>query len=849
MVDERAARRSASADGRRWSGGPVPLTVMSSTLEWLRGRDDAALCALLRARPDLTVPAPTDLSVLARRLDSPPSVWRALEGLNRFAVQVLESVVLLGDGGTSARTTNRRSSDAQESDTQGLSTVASDTQVPSTVPSDAQVQSNARILSAVASDTRVSGTTISSTPVSGTTVSSNQVSSTQVSNFLGRAAPTSAVKRVFAELETLALIRGGDAVQPSPAVGAAMGEFPGGFGPRGRLSTENVTTALAAAGDEGRALLARLGQGRPRGSVGTTGSLADLVRSLVGDGLLIRLDPGSVVLPREVGLVLRGDAPLGPVHVQSPPVEPGGKGERTVDGTAAGQALAAVAISRRMLDSLGRMPAPALRSGGMGVREMRRLAKDLDLDAALTALHVELLAAAGLIATSEPRSNTAVNSWVPTSAADEFSDDDDEQSWALLAATWLDLRRDPSRTGGRDAAGKVLAALSAELSWVRGPADRRFVLGALAQLPPGSGLEAEALSATLAWMAPLRSPDRRDPMAQSVVAEGTALGVVAFSALSGAGRALLTADRQAAAEALKKALPDPVDTLMVQADLTVVAPGRLEPELAAKLAAAAEVESAGSATVYRVTPDSLRRAFDAGASSGDLHDLFQRHSVTGVPQSLTYLIDDVARRHGVLRVGAAASYLRSEDPSLIDQAIAQATASGMLIRRLAPTVAISTSRLEDLLAPLRSAGLVPAAEDASGGVIDLRAALQRTPGAVLTPARRREPPTPSDDQLVALIERMRSADAVVDFGRTQSPQESMTLLRQAVEDHRAVWIGYVDSEGGTTRRLIEPVAVSGGAVAAFDRLRESMRTFALHRITGVQPVTSPEHVGSRPDQY
>ena len=77
----------------------------------------------------------------------------------------------------------------------------------------------------------------------------------------------------------------------------------------------------------------------------------------------------------------------------------------------------------------------------------------------------------------------------------------------------------------------------------------------------------------------------------------------------------------------------------------------------------------------------------------------------------------------------------------------------------------------------------------------------------------------------------------------------MTLLRQAVEDHRAVWIGYVDSEGGTTRRLIEPVAVSGGAVAAFDRLRESMRTFALHRITGVQPVTSPEHVGSRPDQY
>ena len=748
---------------------------MSSTLEWLRGRDDAALVTLLRARPDLTVPAPTDLSVLARRLDSPPSVWRALEGLNRFAVQVLESVVLLG-------------------------------------------------------------------------ADHHLVSSSEVSGFLGTRAPNGAVERVFGKLETLALIRGGNAVQPSPAVPAAMGEFPGGLGPASRLSAADVRAALAEATDEGRALLGRLAQGRPRGAVGTTGPLVELVRSLVDAGLLIRLDAGSVVLPREVGLALRGDAPLGPVHVQSPPVDLVEKGRETVDGTAAGQAIAAVAISRRLLDALGHLPAPVLKAGGLGVRERRRLAKELDLEPALTALHLELLAAAGLLATSEPRSTTAVNSWVPTRSADDFADDDDEDAWALLAATWMELRRDPSRTGQRDAAGKVLAALSAELSWVRGPADRRFVLGALADLPAGSGMAGEALSTKLAWIAPLRTPDRRELMAGTVLAEATALGIVAFSALAEAGRALLAADRSAA-EVLREALPEPVDTVMVQADLTVVAPGRLEPELAARLAAAADVESAGSATVYRVTPDSLRRAFDAGASTAELHQLFGKHSITGVPQALTYLIDDVARRHGVLRVGAAASYLRSEDPALIDQAMAQATASGMLIRRLAPTVAISTSRLEDLLAPLRSAGLVPAAEDAAGSVIDLRATPQRTAAAVLTPARRRDPAVPSQDQLVALIERMRSADSAAPGGRAQSAQESMTLLRQAADSQGAVWIGYVDSEGGTTRRLIEPIAVSGGAVAAFDRLRESMRTFALHRITAVQPVLSPERVGRRPDSY
>jgi hypothetical protein len=746
---------------------------MPSTLDWLRARDDAALVTLLRARPDLTVPAPTDLSVLARRLDSPPSVWRALETLDRFAVQVLECVVLLGE--------NR-----------------------------------------------------------------HPVTPSEVSSFLGRDAPVKQVKRVFGDLESLALIRGGDAVRPSGAVPAAMGEFPGGFGPGGRLTDDQVAKAVARTTEEGRALLARLAQGRPKGSVGSSGPLVALVGSLVEAGLLLQMEPGTVVLPREVGLALREGQPLGPVSVSTPPVTLSRKGRETVDGTAAGQAVAAVAITHRLLDVLGQLPAPVLKSGGMGVREMRRLAKELDLDPALIALHLEILAASGLISTSEPRARTALNSWTPTKSADDFADEDDETAWAHLAATWLELRRDPARTGQRDAAGKVLAALSAELTWVRGPVDRRFVLGALAELPPGTGLDPASLSTRLAWAAPLRNPERRDPMAATVIVEATALGIVAFDALSTAGRSILSGDQEGAANALRGALPEPVDKVMVQADLTVVAPGRLQPELAARLAVAADVESAGSATVYRVTPDSLRRAFDGGASTADLHSLFEKHSLTGVPQALTYLIDDVARRHGVLRVGAAASYLRSEDPALIDQAIAQATASGMSVRRLAPTVAISTSRLEDLLAPLRLAGLVPAAENNAGAVIDLRAAPQRTTTAVLTPARRREPPLPSDEQLAGLVQRMRSADGNVDAANSQSPQENLAVLRQAVDHHQAVWIGYVDSEGGTTRRMIEPVAVSGGSVAAFDRLRETMRTFALHRITGVQAVPPGGNGATRP---
>src|SRR3712207_7812244 len=74
-----------------------------------------------------------------------------------------------------------------------------------------------------------------------------------------------------------------------------------------------------------------------------------------------------------------------------------------------------------------------------------------------------------------------------------------------------------------------------------------------------------------------------------------------------------------------------------------------------------DVESSGGATVFRVWESSVRRALDSGWSATDLHDFFARASRTPVPQALDYLIDDVARQHGRLRVGAIECCIRSDD--------------------------------------------------------------------------------------------------------------------------------------------------------------------------------------------
>ena len=81
------------------ANGHPPATLT----DWLRSRQDAALAALLRRRPDLALPAPADLPALAGRLSVRTSVQRALDGLDALALRTLEAMVLVahGDGRTS----------------------------------------------------------------------------------------------------------------------------------------------------------------------------------------------------------------------------------------------------------------------------------------------------------------------------------------------------------------------------------------------------------------------------------------------------------------------------------------------------------------------------------------------------------------------------------------------------------------------------------------------------------------------------------------------------------------------------------------------------------------------------
>ncbi|MGW2850027.1 WYL domain-containing protein, partial [Streptomyces sp. NPDC001274] len=63
--------------------------------------------------------------------------------------------------------------------------------------------------------------------------------------------------------------------------------------------------------------------------------------------------------------------------------------------------------------------------------------------------------------------------------------------------------------------------------------------------------------------------------------------------------------------------------------------------------------------------------------------------------------------------------------------------------------------------------------------------------------------------------------------------ETLATVQAAVLTGSALWIGYVNADGAASQRVIAPVRVEGGFVTAYDHTADEIRTYPLHRITGV----------------
>ncbi|MFD7405133.1 helicase-associated domain-containing protein [Streptomyces sp. NPDC059866] len=869
-----------------------------SLAEALRARDDASLAVLLRSRPDLITPVPTDLTQLATRAGTRASVVRALERLDRFALQTAQALAVAADPATYEELLGLMAGD------EGDPLVAAALpRALGTLREQALVWGDDERLRLV----RTARELLAPSP--------QHPSPTGLGPTVQEASAGMSPGRVQELVTAVGLPSTHDSVSAVAALTAL-------FTDRARMAA-----LLVGAPAESLEVLERLVWGPPYGQV--TATPAPRLRWLLDRGLLLPTAPGTVVLPREVALHMRGGRAHRLPEPVPPPVEVAATHRpQVVDATAAGQAYTALATVEELLKDWDEGGPAVLRAGGLSVRDLKRTAVALDVSEPVAAFWVELAYAAGLVASD----GEADERYAATPAYDEWLEQPAAQRWTRLAEAWLAATRTAGLVGGRDAKERTLAALGPGLDRSAAPEVRHRVLSLLAGLPEGAAPTAESVQARLWWERPLRgrqdgggrdaardslqggvTDSARDPyrdggtggrdagraagqggmrdddlrarLAQWALAEAELLGVTGRGALSAHGRALLGAGAAAhladeepegpgdklpvhhrpptapeplspgeqavasatAARLLAPLLPEPLDQVLLQADLTAVAPGPLQRPLADMLDVLADVESKGGATVYRFTPASVRRALDAGRSASDLHAFLAEHSRTPVPQPLAYLIDDVARRHGRLRVGAASAYVRCDDDALLGEILADKRTAGLRLRRLAPTVLAAQADPAALLEGLRAMGFAPAAESAEGDVLITRAHAHRTPPRTAPEPVPDGPPAPDATLLTAAIRAIRAGDlastaprkpagtAPVTGGelpRTSSA-DTLATMQAAVLTGQALWIGYVNAEGTASQRVIAPVRVEGGFVTAYDHTADEVRTYPLHRITGV----------------
>lgn len=350
---------------------------------------------------------------------------------------------------------------------------------------------------------------------------------------------------------------------------------------------DRIRATIAEAPDDSRAMLERMTWGPAFGVLPAAQPGRTTARWLLEHHLLVPISTDRVAMPREVGLVLRDGRLHRSVELTPPAIE--ARSVTLVDGAAGGAASECLTHVDELAAVWGADPPRVLRAGGLSVRDLRVTQLALDLDPEHTAFVVELAYAAGLVADD----GEVVPVWAPTSEIDEWSSSEAGHRWATLALAWLGSTRAPHLVGRRSTGTGPANALGPDVQWPAIRAIRREVLRELASLAQGSAPDRGSLRERLAWRRPNRSAAVLDEAVEAVLREADWLGVTGRGALSEAGRALLASPDSVddVAACMAAHLPSPVDHILVQADLTAVAPGPLVGGLGSFMRLAADVES------------------------------------------------------------------------------------------------------------------------------------------------------------------------------------------------------------------------------------------------------------------
>jgi hypothetical protein len=544
-------------------------------------------------------------------------------------------------------------------------------------------------------------------------------------------------------------------------------------------------------------------------------------------------------MPREVAIALRGGKVHKEQRVNSPEASYTftAKDRKNINSAAIANVTTFLRWVEEVLNFWAQDPPTALRSGGLGVRDLKALALHIGVDESCAAFVAELCYISALL-TIDPDDRI-----LPTTNFDIWLTQRPSDKWLTLASAWLSTSRVSGLVGNEDS--KNVAPLGPELDRVNAASVRSLVLSLLRDHRNGA-ITPDSMVAIASWHRPSKRIGGIHPShILYTLRESEWLGVTGQGVISDYGLALI---EQSSLEQIDSDLPDDVDHILIQSDNTAIAPGPLAQEVAQEMALLADVESRGGATVFRFTDSTIRRALDHGKTGDEITKFLKATSKTPMPQPLEYLIADVAKKHGKLRVGSTTSFIRCEDQSVIVAILSDKKLDGMGFRKIAAEVLISDLEVDDAVNVLRNAGYLPAIED-SKGILLSGARIMRSQSKARPPRIVGEIDTPTDIVLEGAVRVLRtgeksshrqstlrniSSSALGELPRTTA-NETLELLSHHLTHSadKSLSIGYADNNGLISHRIIDPLKLSAGTLLARDHATGEITTFRIARITGV----------------
>ncbi len=641
---------------------------------WLRALGEHGLAGVLARRPEVTTPAPSSLAELAVRLSDPANVLAALRRLVLPSAQVAEAIAALPPR------TDRATLLRLLAATQPAAIAAVDHAL-------ADLTEHALLT--------VDGDSLSLSPTVRYAWDSPLGLGPPIEE-LTAGVSSGLLKAMGERLGVPRSTRNGDLVA---AITAAMRD------------SELIQSIVATAPSSIRELLFRVAASgehvmlEPVYGIMHPGWTDPLMQWATERGLLMPLGPwgGELVMPTEVTLSLRGPDYAAPFEPVEPACSRAAVDPATVARDASAAAGAFLRLAAHVMDEASRARVATIRAGGVGVRELRRLAKICAADLDDVRLVLAVLHRAGLLA-------GRVDGATPTADYDAWLAEEPPDRLATLILAWWTLPYAPRAAEG---GGWIPSEVD------NGTKDLRAGMLRLLAAEPGAPIDTKSFVELLRWRHPHLLRAGFEAFTAVVAAcrvEASLLGIVGAGAVSDAGLALLANDPAALIVALA-GVGRSVSTAHLQADLTAVVSGTPSPALAEVLTAVADRESSGAASVWRFSPDSVRRALDTGWTADAVLTELETIATNGVPQPLAYLVRDVERRHGLIRGSTVVCCLRSDDTALLAELAADRRLRGLGLRLLAPTVLAGVKPLSEAIAALRKAGYAPVEEAADGTAV------------------------------------------------------------------------------------------------------------------------------------